>query len=246
VNVAQLLRQGVAMLGFRWLSVLYILVYSITGIAVTPGLACSGEVQGVRTPSRAGRTRKLPAFPVKFSGPFAGLADWKYSKRIKAYKLLVARGRELSVPAAAEAKRLAALPRHKNKSVQEVIDFAVLLLKEVVAENKLMQSWKKGVPPKAAAVSGQRKNAACVNVKIGKLLQDVSAKWGVSIKLSPVAMRLVGHLEVTLEGEPTLKQFLDWLGAQENLSCGVSGGQVVFVPQCSLKMKAPCPVRILF
>ncbi len=229
------------MLQFRLLSVLFILVFLITGIAATPGPACSGEVQGTATPSRAGRKLKLPAFPVKFAGPFAGLANWKYSERIKAYKLLVARGGELSVQAAAEAKRLEALPRHKNDSVQEVIGFAVLLLKELVAENKLMQSWKKGLPAKAAAISGQRKNVSCVNKKLGKTLRDVSSSWGVSIELSPVAKRLVGRLDVTLEGEPTLKEFLSWLAAQENLSYGRSAGKVVFVPQCSLKMKVPSP-----
>jgi hypothetical protein len=159
-------------------------------------------------------------------------------KHLAALADLVERGEQLAGRAAAEAKRLRKLPKQRNERVQGVVDSVISSLETVAAERALMAKWKKGLSKKADSISGKQADMTCTNLAVGKLLRKASEGWGVTIELSPAARKFKATLDVDVEGSPTLKQFLDWLAADQGLTYGHAEGKMVFVPNCSLKLAA--------
>jgi hypothetical protein len=204
---------------------------------VDAGEAAEKTIKVKRLPLTAPKNKVKAKFPVKVTVPFDTLVSTRYSRHLTALKALVARGNELSTAAAAEAKRLDALPEQENKSVQAVLDSVIAALQAIGAERVVMTKWKKGLSAKAEKVSGKQVDLSCTNLAIGKLLKRASKSWGVEIELSPVAGKLKQTLDLDLKGAPTLKEFLNWLAARESLTYGYAGTTLVLVPGCSLELK---------
>ncbi len=203
-----------------------------TGVKRPPILAPGSDTSNPRS-------KKQPSvkFPVAVTAPFDALVTRRRSVHYAALAKLVERGHELAASAAAEARRLDKLPEHKNAGVQEVLDSVVVSLNTLCAEHATMLNWKKGLPKKADAVKGRTVDMTCKNLAVKKLLAKAEKGWGVKIELSPLARKLKATLDVDIDGAPTLKQFLDWLAADQALTYGRVGDKLVLVPACSVKLK---------
>jgi len=191
---------------------------------------------GKKTGSRPAKVPKKK-FPVAVTPPFDSLVTRRRSAHCAALAKLVERGHELAASAAAEATRLDRLPEHKDRGVQEVLDSVIVGLRTLCAERATMLRWKKGLPAKADAVSGKSVDLTCKNLEVAKLLARAGKGWGLKLELSPLARKLKASLDVDIEGAPTLGQFLDWLSADQALSCGHVGDTVILVPAPSVKLK---------
>jgi len=205
------------------------------GIVLLAALfAGAGEPQ---PPAKAAQPK--PDAEIAVKPPFDKLYSSKYHReRVAALVALLPRAEELSEAAKAEAARLRGLPApEEGSAARGILDFAIGSLEAIAAEPEVIKKWKRGLP--AAAQKSAEKVVAldCRDKPIAEVLRRASAGWGVSIEMSPAAWRAAGALDVSLEGSPTLGQFLDWLCAEQGLVCGASGERVVLVLPASLRLQ---------
>jgi hypothetical protein len=198
-------------------------------------------VVGASAPAGEPAADKKEAEPqrIEVQPPFDKLVTGDYPERLAALTALVPRAAELADAAKAEAARLRALPPPKEGSVgRRIMDFATGALDALAAESELMKTWKPGLPAAAEKVKGQKVALDCKDTAIEAVLKRGSAAWGVTLELSPAGTVLRGALDVSLVGSPTLKEFVDWLCAEQGLVCGQAGGKVVLVPPAALQLQA--------
>jgi hypothetical protein len=196
--------------------------------------AVGGEPPPARGPE-AGKREPIIEVKAPFEKLFTGK---KHLDRVAALKELLPRAGELADAARTEAERLRGLPPSKEGSVtRNILEFAVRSLDALAAEPGVMKSWKAGLSPAAAKVAEKVVAMDCSDRPVSEVIRKASAGWGVPIELSPAAWPAAGALDVTLEGSPTLKEFLDWLCQEQGLVCGCSGDKVVLALPASVKLQ---------
>jgi hypothetical protein len=205
---------------------------SVLGLVLAGLFAAAGEA-----PGKGGKPKPQAEFEIK--PPFDALVVGKADERMTAFTALIPKAAELAEAARAEAARLKALPTPEEPTAtrQRILDAATGALDALVAEAEAMKAWKPGLPAAAEKVQGKTVPMDCKDQPIGAVLKKAAAGWGLGIELSPAAVRTVGALGVDLEGSPSLRQFLEWLAAEQGLICGQSGEKVVLVPAGSLKLR---------
>ena len=186
---------------------------------------------GERTPQRPRIARPL----IRVADEFRPLATGKYSERMAAFRSLLPRAAELAESAKAEARRLGELEPPDQERVRDMIAFVKGCLEDLAAEAALLPGWKRGLGPKGEAAAGRTTDMTCQAKPVAAMLEKASRGYGVKIELSPTARRIDSSLDLTLDGSPTLKQFVDWLCADRGYTCGHADGKIFLVPAASAR-----------
>ena len=219
----------------------------LAGLVMTAGQAGETKSLPVRRPplvqSDPASTAPPPERPKEKAKPglqvdphFVPLVEGKFSERAAALAAALACAHDLAAPARAEAARLRALTEVERAGHRDMLDWLLGCLDDLVAEEALVRSWKKGLSKEAEAISGRTVDLTCTNSPVADVLSKASKGWGLAFELSPAARRLNSGLEMSLDGAPSLEQFVKWLAAGNELICGHAGGKLVLVPPASVKL----------
>ncbi|MHC4915878.1 MAG: hypothetical protein ACYTGB_10340 [Planctomycetota bacterium] len=186
-------------------------------------------------PPRTDRRPRVARPVIQVAEEFRPLATGKYSERMAAFEALLPRAAELADSAKAEARRLEALEPPDAVRVREVIAFVKGCLADLAAEAALLRAWKRGLGPRGEAAAGKSTDMTCQAKPVAAMLEKAGRGYGVKIELSPAARRIDASLDLTLDGSPTLKQFVDWLCGDRGYTCGHANGKITLVPAASAR-----------
>ncbi len=208
-------------------------IQTIGGIIMAGALALGGEGQPAADAPAAGQE------PIKVQAPFDAIfTGRRHVDRVNAFRDLLPRAGELAGAARAEAVRLRALAAPKEGSfARSAFDFTLKSLDALAAEPEAVKSWKTGLPASAGKVAAKVVNLDCTDRPIAEVLARAAAGWGVAIELSPAATQTAAALDVSLEGAPNLKEFLEWLCGEQGLVYGCSGDRIVLALPESVKLR---------
>jgi hypothetical protein len=209
-------------------------ILGVSAVLLAGAIAVAGEEESSVKGPAPGQQE-----PIQVKAPFEKLfTGRRHQDRANAIRELLPRASELAEAARGEAARLRGLQPPKDGSVaRSAFDFAVRALDGLAAEPEAMKPWKPGLSAATQKVAGKTVTMDCADRPLSEVLAKAAAGWGVPIEMSPAAAQVAGALDVTLEGSPTLTEFLDWLCAEQGLIRGCSGEKIVLVLLESVKLQ---------